>query len=98
MIVFNCRHVLFFPLFTELFEIYRIFPIPNNGSFHLHGKVVEHTLVILNALASVVYEKELNDDLEERMIQTDLSSGTYIVILTDANGYKMYHERIVILL
>lgn len=79
-------------------EAYQIYPIPNKGSFFLKGKLASNYLItIINTLGSVVYKLNLSEESNEEYIQTHLGSGTYVVILRDANGNNIYYEKIIII-
>jgi hypothetical protein len=77
---------------------YRIYPIPNNGSFYLNGKMMfNYSIRILNNTGSLVFEREIEDEISQEFIQTNLTSGSYIVILSDDLGIELYREKIVII-
>lgn len=79
-------------------ETYRIYPIPNNGSFYLQGKIENRFSIEISSTAgSLVYKLELQDDLQQRHIHTALQSGAYIVLLRDEKGNILLREKIVIL-
>ncbi len=82
----------------EKYETYRIYPIPNNGSFYLKGKIENRfSIEIASSTGSLVYELKFQDDLQQRLIHTALQSGTYIVLLRDEKGNILLREKIVIL-
>ncbi len=79
-------------------KLYQFYPIPNKGSFYLKGKLARnYSISILNTMGSLVHESNVNEESNEEYIQTDLRSGTYIIILRDANGNNIHHEKIVII-
>ncbi len=79
-------------------KTYRIYPMPNNGSFYLKGEIENRfSLEISSSTGSLVYALKLQDELQQRLIHTALQSGTYVVLLRDEKGNILLREKIVIL-
>ncbi len=75
-----------------------IYPIPNQGSFYLKGKLESsYTIQILNATGSLASEITIQENCQEKFIQTNLSSGTYLVVVKNTSGEEVYREKIVVI-
>ncbi|MFA7272621.1 MAG: T9SS type A sorting domain-containing protein [Crocinitomicaceae bacterium] len=75
-----------------------IYPIPNQGSFYLKGKLESsYTIQILNTTGSLASEITIQENCQEKFIQTNLSSGTYLVVVKNTSGEEVYREKIVVI-
>jgi hypothetical protein len=75
-----------------------IYPIPNQGSFYLKGKLESnYSIQILNTTGSLVIEITIQENCQEKYIQTNLSSGTYLVVVRNTSGEEVYREKIVVI-
>ncbi|MBP5984529.1 MAG: T9SS type A sorting domain-containing protein [Fluviicola sp.] len=75
-----------------------IFPVPNDGSFDIIGELKKDMhLTIINMDGKMVYSQTINEESSVLLIQSNLSNGTYTVLLTDVNEMQLTRIKIVIL-
>ncbi len=82
-------------------ENMKLYPNPNNGVFTISGNVHADVLVlrIYNSLGQLVYSEDLNvsnNKLDASVILDDISSGVYILTLSDKDSVDeiIYKEQL----
>jgi hypothetical protein len=79
----------------QRFELY---PIPNNGSFYLAGRITKgDRLSILSAAGKTVFETELDNSGHQLLINSKLNSGIYFVLIRSKEGVEQFKSKIVII-
>lgn len=77
---------------------YQLFPVPNNGSFKLKGIIETGDRLEISQLdGKVILNQLIIQDQEMIEFVTDLSSGTYAVVLKNSLGQVKYRNRVVII-
>jgi len=77
---------------------YSIYPIPNNGTFYLTGKLENgYQITISNSDGRKVFEMKFNAESKQEFIQTNLASGAYTVFVKNSNKEEVYKQKIIIL-
>jgi hypothetical protein len=79
-------------------ESYRLFPIPNNGEFHLIGKIENgFKIEIVNLDGKLVYKEIFNEASKDVLVKTPLPSGTYTVVIKNSEGLVIYRNKIIVI-
>jgi hypothetical protein len=79
----------------QRFELY---PIPNNGNFKLVGELEAGDLFyILDLNGKLLEKRTIEYNCMEIEIKTQLSEGTYITLLKDANETVKYRNKIILI-
>jgi len=75
-----------------------IYPIPNNGSFDMIGELKKDMhLTIMNMDGKIVHLQKITEETSILSIRTNLSNGTYTVLLTDENEAQLARIKIVVI-
>jgi hypothetical protein len=77
---------------------YKLYPVPNNGSFYLAGRITKgDRLSILSAAGKTVFETELDNSGHQLLINSKLNSGIYFVLIRSKEGVEQFKSKIVII-
>jgi hypothetical protein len=77
---------------------YRIFPIPNNGEFHLLGNIEKgFKLAIMDLNGKVSYKDVFNEESKDAFVKTTLPSGTYTIVLKNSEDREIFRMKIVVI-
>jgi hypothetical protein len=79
----------------QRFELY---PVPNNGSFYIEGRFTTgDKLYVLSTAGKTVFETELDDSGQLLLIDSQLNSGIYFVLIRSKEGVEQFKSKIVII-
>jgi hypothetical protein len=79
-------------------ERYSLFPVPNNGEFHLVGNIEKgFKLNIIGLDGKLTYQEVLYEEANAVFIKTGLLSGTYTVVLKNKEGHEVFRKKIVVI-
>lgn len=79
----------------QRFELY---PIPNNGSFYIEGRFTTgDKLYVLSTAGKTVFETELDDSGQLLLVDSQLNSGIYFVLIRSKEGVEQFKSKIVII-
>ena len=77
---------------------YHLFPVPNNGSFVLEGTIETGDRFEISQLdGKLILNQLIIQDQEMMEVVTDLSCGTYAVVLKNSLGQVKYRNKVVII-
>lgn len=77
---------------------YQISPIPNIGEFRLHGPVDKgYKLQLTNLDGKTVHQQVIEEETRLSLVKADLSSGTYLLSLKNAEGTEIFRKKIIII-
>lgn len=76
-------------------EEFKVYPVPNDGSFFIKGKLSPNDKVqVISIDGKVVYEYRILEDNQFLEINTNLPSGAYLVKLVSAGGNELITRNI----
>lgn len=76
---------------------YNLFPVPNNGNFKLQGDLQEGDRIqVLNLDGQLVFEEILQQDSLSALVNTQLSSGTYVIQVKKRDAV-VFRSKIVVI-
>ncbi len=74
-----------------------VYPVPNDGSFHIKGKMLTGSkLQIVSNDGKIVHEQFLSESKDESIISTDLNAGVYLLVLKSRLGEILHRERLIV--
>jgi hypothetical protein len=77
---------------------YKLFPVPNEGKFTIQGAVSEGDKVVIHSMnGEIAYQTEQRGATNELAVETNLSSGMYIVTICSGSGIEYFKCKIVII-
>jgi hypothetical protein len=79
-------------------ERYSLFPVPNNGYFHLNGNIPSGSRLLVQSLdGKVLFEEHFTAPTKNFEVNSDLKVGTYFVVLETENGEVVFRDKVIVM-
>jgi hypothetical protein len=77
--------------------VFTLYPLPNNGNFRVNGDIQEgYQMHIISTDGKKLFHAEISQETNSFQVSTNISTGVYILQISDKNDNEIWHSRIII--